>query len=139
MLRSCAIVALVTQSVIAAGQGLVPPTLALAQVRIPVTVTANGQPLPAGTYELRLAGGAPIPNAGQSPDSQRFVEFVGGGSVVGRDVAEILRDSDLPAVGASAERAADGVRVDVLKGGDFVRVSVKREGTRYLIHLPVAP
>ena len=138
MLTSLVIVALAAQGVIAAGQASAPATVALGQVRIPVAVTANGQPLPAGTYELRLAGGAPNRNAGQSPDAQRWVEFVGGGSVVGRDVAEVLRDSDLPAVGASAERASNGVRVDLLKGGDFVRVSVKRDGTRYLIHLPVA-
>jgi hypothetical protein len=30
-----------------------------------------------------------------------------------------------------------GERVHILKGGDFLRISVKRQGVRYLIHLPV--
>lgn len=30
-----------------------------------------------------------------------------------------------------------GVRAHILKGGDFLRISVKRQGVRYLIHLPV--
>jgi len=107
----------------------------LAQVRIPTTVRANGQMLSSGTYDLRL-GGKEEDRTGVT-DAQQPVEFVDGGAVVARDVAEILRDTDLPAVGASAQPAASGVRVDLLKGGEFLRISVKRDGIRYLIHLPV--
>ena len=111
----------------------------LATVRIPQAALANGKPLPPGTYELRLTREQPAPLKGQSADAQRWVEFVAGGAVAGREVAEILRDSDLPAVGASSVPSGTGTRVDLLKGGDFLRVSVKRGGERYLVYLPVAP
>ena len=78
-----------------------------------------------------------MPRPGQSVDAQRWVEFIADGSVMAREVAEVLRDDDRPEIGASAERAAEGVRVHILKGGDFLRISVKRPGVRYLIHLPV--
>jgi hypothetical protein len=139
MLSSLVIVAVAALSATAGGQAAGDTTALLGQVRVPVAVLANGQSLPAGTYELRLASGAPIPNAGQSSDAQRWVEFVSGGTVVaGRDVAEILRDADLPPEGASTQSGPPGIRVDLLKGGEFVRVSVKRDGTRYLIYLAVA-
>jgi len=66
------------------------------------------------------------------------VDIVAGGEVVAREVAEILRDATLPEEGASSERVAPGVSVNLLQGGEFLRVSVKREdGTRYLIHFPI--
>jgi hypothetical protein len=139
MLSSLVIVAAAALSATAGGQAVADTAALLGQVRIPVAVLADGRALPAGTYELRLASQTPVPDAGQSSDAQRPVEFRSGGTVAGRDVAEILRDADLPPVGASAQPATSGIRVDVLKGGEFVRVSVKRDGTRYLIHLPVAP
>jgi hypothetical protein len=36
-----------------------------------------------------------------------------------------------------AAGGSGGVKVQLLKGGDFVRVSVVKDGVRYLIHLPV--
>ena len=33
----------------------------------------------------------------------------------------------------------DGTRVEMLKGGEFLRISLKRGSERFLIHLPVAP
>lgn len=138
MLMSFVVVALAALSAPAGQQTNTDAAMSLGQVRIPLAVLSNGQPLPAGTYELRLGTGAPTPNVGQSPDAQRRVEFVNGGTVVARDVAEVLRDDDRPPVGASTQPAADGIRVDLLKGGEFIRVSAKRGGTRYLVHLPVA-
>jgi len=138
MLNSLVIVAVAALSAAAGGQAAGDTTALLGQVRIPVAVLANGQALPAGTYGLRLASGAPAAFVGQSPNAQRWVEFISGGTVAGRDVAEIMHDSDLPPVGASTQPAAAGVRVELLKGGEFVRVSVKRDGMRHLIHLPVA-
>jgi len=108
----------------------------LARVQIPPGVLADGKPLPAGTYDLRLSSAKPglaaVPGA-----AQQAVEFVSGGVVAAREVAEIVRDDDLPPVGASTQPAAPGVRVELLKGGEFLRISVKREGVRYLVHLPV--
>lgn len=110
----------------------------LATVRITHPVLADGKPLPVGTYELRLTGARPTPLPGQSPDAQRWVEFVANGAVVAREVAEVLRDDDLPSVGASSVRSASGTRVEMLKDGDFLRISVKRGSERYLVYLPVA-
>lgn len=110
----------------------------LATVRITQPVMADGKPLPEGTYQLVLTDERPTPLPGQSPDAQRWVAFVADGNPVARELAEVLRDSDLPAIGASARSTRDGVRVDVLKGGEFLRVSVTRQGQRYLIHLLIS-
>jgi hypothetical protein len=106
---------------------------ALATVRIPTSVLAGGQPLAAGTYQVRFATGQPP----AASDAQRRIEFVANGAVVARDIAEVLRDSDLPPTGDSARPAAQGVRVDTLRGGEFVRISIKQGAERYLIHLAV--
>ena len=109
----------------------------LARVQIPPGVLADGKPLPAGTYDVRLSSVKPGPDAVPNA-AQQAVEFVSGGVVAAREVAEIVRDDDLPPVGASTQRAAPGVRVELLKGGEFLRISVKRDGVRYLVHLPVS-
>jgi hypothetical protein len=110
----------------------------LATVRIPTAVLAAGKPLGPGTYDIRLTGLRPTPLAGQPADAQRWVEFVADGTVAAREIAEVLHDDDLPAVGASSVPVRTGTRVDLLKGGEFIRVSVKRDRERYLIYLPVA-
>ena len=110
----------------------------LATVEIPRAVLAGGQPLAPGTYELRLTGERPEPLVGQAPDAREWVDLVADGAVVARELAEILRDGSLPAEGASSRPVPTGVRVDVLRGGEFLRVSVKRDdGTRYLLHFPI--
>jgi hypothetical protein len=65
------------------------------------------------------------------------MEFLADGKVIAREIAEVLRDDDLPAEGASSQRARSGTRVEMLKGGEFLRISIKREKERYLIYLPV--
>ena len=112
-------------------------TNVLATVRITTAVLADGAPLAPGTYELRLTEQRPTPEPGQPADAQQWVEFVAKGKVVAREAAEVLRDQDLPTVGASSLPVRSGTRVDLLKGGEFLRVSVKREHERYLIYLPV--
>ena len=111
----------------------------LATVRIPVAATAGGTLLPAGVYQLRLARQPAGSDVAQPQGAQRAVEFVANGKVVAGDVAEVLRDDDLPGVGASSQRVPSGVRVDKLKDDAFLRISVKREGERYLVYLPVQP
>jgi hypothetical protein len=111
----------------------------LATVRITQPVVVNGYPLAAGVYELRLTNEHPTPLPGQSSDAERWVEFVAGGSVVAREAAVVLRDDDLPSEGASSVPARNGTRVELLKGGEFLRISVRRGGERYLIYLPVVP
>jgi hypothetical protein len=109
----------------------------LATVRITKPVKAGGTPLPPGTYELRLTGEHPVSATNEQRHDQEWVEFASNGKVVARELAEIQYDDDLPAVGASSEKARDGTRVEMLKDGEFLRISVKREDNRYLIYLPV--
>jgi hypothetical protein len=111
----------------------------LATVRITTAVMAAGTPLAPGTYDIRLTPDRPTPRAGQSREAQRWVEFVSNGKVIAREVAEVLQDDDLPAVGASSLPVRSGTRVDILKGGEFLRISVKRDRERYLVYLPVMP
>jgi len=109
----------------------------LTTVRINTPVLAGGAPLPAGRYEIRLTGQHPDPPTGQPQDTEEFVEFVADGEIVARETAEIISDADLPAEGASPQTVHSGTRVEMLKGGEFLRISVKRDHERYLIYLPV--
>ena len=109
----------------------------LTTVRIGTAVTAGGTSLPAGAYEIRLTGERPAPLAGQPQNSQEWVEFVADGKVVAREAAEILYDDDLEAAGEASQRVKSGTRVEMLKDGEFLRISVKRERERFLIYLPV--
>jgi hypothetical protein len=111
----------------------------LATVHVTQAVIAGGQPLPPGKYAIRLASGGPAPLAGQSPEAQRWVEFVDGDTVAARDVAEVLRDDDVTPIGASARPVREGIRVEMLKGSEFLRISVKRGSERFLVHLTIAP
>ena len=108
----------------------------LGTVTIGQPVLAGGKPLAPGTYTLRLSNEPVSARPGQSPDAQRRVDLVKNGMVVAREVAEVLRDED--AEPGRAQVTRPGVRVELLKGGEFVRVSVRRGSERYLIYLPTA-
>ena len=112
------------------------PPLSLGTVNIAQPVMVGGSVLQPGSYEIRDNGehGTPLP--GQSPDAQAQIEFVANGMVVARDLAEVIPATERP-VGTSGA-AAPRPLVQVLKGGEFMRVSVTHEGSRYLIHLPRA-
>jgi hypothetical protein len=99
-------------------------------------VMANGQPLAAGTYQVRLSAETPKPGLGQSPDGERYVEFVRGGKVVGREVATIVSAADIGQIAKGARPPAGGSRVELLKGNDYVRVWINRGGTNYIINMP---
>ena len=43
---------------------------------------ADGKPLAAGTYRYAQRLESPKPGAGQTPESERYVEFVRGGKVM---------------------------------------------------------
>jgi len=109
----------------------------LTTVRIPTAVKAGGTLLPAASYQLRLTGEHSAPG-GEQREVQEWVEFISNGKVVAHELAEILYDDDRPAVGASAQKARTGTRVEILKDREFLRVSVKRDNERYLIYLPVS-
>ena len=105
----------------------------MATVRIPDGLMAEGKPLPAGIYELIITDERPAAEAGVPSENQRWVEFVQGGKVVAREIAEMFPDAERP-VGTSGSNSAHAV-VQPLRGGEFVRVAVNAGGARYLIHL----
>ena len=108
----------------------------LGSVKIARSVMADGKPLPAGTYMMRVSDEMPAKVVGQTLAESRWIEFMQGGQVKGRELATVLskdalndmtRKSAAPAVGSS--------KVQLLKGGDYIRVWVNASGTNYLIHL----
>ena len=116
----------------------------LGTVRITQPVMAGGATLQPGTYEIRLTGEHLKPLPGQSEDAVQQVEFISNGTVAAKSAAEVLTGEDV-AVGTSGVTSGGTsgggtarVRVDMLRGGDFLRVSATRGGERYLIHLAVA-
>lgn len=113
-------------------------TMSLGSVTLKHKVTAEGQPLSAGTYQVRLSADEPKPAVGQTPGSERYVEFLRGGKVVAREVATVVSDADVKTIAKGPQPARGGVRVDMLKGNDYVRVWINRGGNNYIIHLPPA-
>ena len=110
----------------------------LGTVTLKTAVMADGQRLAAGTYQVRLTGDSPKPGVGQSPESERYVEFVSSGKVVGREVATIVPQAEIAQVADGPRPAAGGARVELLKGDDYVRVWINRSGMHYILHLPPA-
>jgi len=110
----------------------------LGNVTLSRKVMVDGQPLAAGTYAVRLTGDQPKPGVGQTPDSERYVEFLRGGKVVGKEVATVVASADANTVLKGPKPPAGGSRVDLLKGNDYVRITINRNGMYYLIHLPVS-
>ena len=112
----------------------------LGTVRITQPVMAGGTMLQPGTYEIRLTGEHMKPLPGQSEDAVQQVEFIANGTVAAKYAAEVMTGEDVP-VGTSGVTSGGGTtraRVEMLTGGDFMRVSATRGGERYLIHLAVA-
>jgi len=101
-------------------------------------VMADGKPLAPGTYQVRLTGDTPKPGVGQSPDGERYVEFVKAGKVVAREVATVIPASEIAQIVKGARPPTGGARVELLKGDDYVRVWINRGGANYLINLPTA-
>ena len=71
---------------------------------------ADGKPLAAGTYQVRLTGDEPKPGPGQSPEAERYVEFVRGGKVVAREVATVIPAADIDRSSRAASRARTAAR-----------------------------
>jgi hypothetical protein len=113
--------------------------LALGNVRLTRAVTADGKPLAAGTYQVRLTGEASKPNAvGATEDLERWVEFVRGGNVAGREVVTIVPQAEIKMVVKDAPPPSGGSKVQVLRGNDYLRVWINRAGNHYLVHFPIA-
>jgi hypothetical protein len=111
--------------------------MTLATVHISKKVMAGGSQLEPGTYQLRLTSDHPAAAAGESPDSEVFVEFLKAGKVVAREVATVVSKDDIKAVAKGESAPASGTaRVELLKGNDYIRVWANKGGTNYLLHLP---
>ena len=136
ILAGALIASLVVPVVPVAAQG--GANTSLGSVTLSRRVTADGQPLAAGTYQVRLSTDTPKPAVGQSPEGERYVEFLRSGKVVGRELATVISDADAKAVVKGPAPARGGSRVDLLKGNDYVRVWINRGGTNYIIHMPPA-
>jgi hypothetical protein len=112
--------------------------MALGTVRIPRAVKADGKPLPAGTYQVRLTAEEAKPEAtGTTEKLERWVEFVQKGDVKGREVVSIVPEGEAKLVQKDAPPRAGGSKVQMLKGGDYLLVWINKGGNYYLIHLPV--
>lgn len=109
----------------------------LGTVHLTKSVVADGKPLPAGTYTVRLTDEGPAPVPGISPDREKWVEFLQGGKVIGREIASIIPASEIAEHVKGPKPRMNGTRVDQLKGGDYLRVWVNKNQMHYLINLVV--
>jgi hypothetical protein len=113
--------------------------IALGSVHFAKGVKADGKPLAAGTYQVRLTAQSASPVAkGQSEGLERWVEFRQGSQVKGREVVTIVPQSEISQVQKDAPPHANASKVETLKGGDFVRVWINKGGNHYLLHMPTA-
>jgi hypothetical protein len=113
--------------------------MALGSVRVPKGVSADGKPLPAGTYQVRLTAQEAKPDAvGTSEALERWVEFMQGKDVKGREVVSIVPQAEVKMVVKDPPPPPGTVRVQTLKGNDYVRVWINRAGNHFLIYLPTS-
>ena len=114
-----------------------PGAMALGTVRLPKGVKLDGKAIAAGSYQVRLTADEAKPDAkGSSEKLERWVEFLKGSEVVGREVVSIVPASETKLVQKDAPPPSGGSKVETLKGGDYVRVWINRGGNYYLVHLP---
>jgi len=109
----------------------------LGSVTLTRKVLADGQPLAAGTYQVRLSSDQVKPAVGESPESERYVEFVRAGKVAGREVATVIPSNDMSTM-KYGRPPVNSSKVEMLKGGDYLRVWINHGSNNYLIHLPSA-
>ena len=110
----------------------------LGAVRIPRDVKADGKALAAGTYQVRVTETpATPPAAGQTPQYERWAEFLRNGNVVAREVVTVVPASDIKQVAEQTPPPAGGYRAEVLKGNDYLRLWINRGGNHYLIHFNI--
>ena len=111
--------------------------MALGSVHIPKGVKADGKSLAAGTYQVRLTAQTAMPDAkGQAGALERWVEFVKGGKVAGREVVTIIPQSEIDKVQKDAPPRANSSKIETLKGGDYMRLWINKGGNHYLVHFP---
>lgn len=109
----------------------------LGTVRLSRGVMADGKALPAGSYSLRVSADPVATVVGQGGDNAKWVEFVQGGEVKGRELASVIPSAEVKQVVKGTAPAAGGVKVELLKGGEYIRIWANRGGNHYLVHLVV--
>ena len=113
--------------------------LVLGTVHLTKATTADGKPLPAGVYQVKLTAQEAKPDAkGASENTERWVEFLQKGAVKGREVVSIVPEAEVKNVVKDAPPPKGGSKVQLLKGNDYVRVWINKAGNHYLIHLPTS-
>ena len=88
-------------------------TTSLGSVALKKGVMADGKPLAAGSYVVRLTTDEAKPATGQSAGAERWVEFVQKGQVKGREVVSIVPDSDIAQIAEGPKPPKGGYRVDM--------------------------
>lgn len=112
-------------------------TTNLGTVRITRNVTADGKPLKAGSYQVRLTVEEAKPEvANTDAKLERWAEFTRGGKVMGREVVSIVPNDEIGKVAEGRPPRPGASKVELLKGNDYLRVWINKGGTHYLIHLP---
>jgi hypothetical protein len=106
----------------------------IGSVTIPKKVMADGKPLAAGTYTLRLTDQMGSPVTGQTPSESRWVEFLQGGQVKGRELATVLTNTEAKTI--AKQGVHSGAKIQTLIGNEYLRVWINKGGTNYLVHLP---
>lgn len=111
--------------------------IALGSARITKGVTADGKPLAAGTYTVRVTAQESKPDAvGTTEQLERWVEFLQKGEVKGREVVSIVPASEAKLVVKDAPPRAGGpAKVQTLRGNEYVRVWFNKGGNHYVINL----
>ena len=114
-----------------------PERAPLGGIRLPQDVLADGKQLSAGTYQVCLTNDRLTPAVGQSPTAECWVDFVRNGTFAGREVATVIPSEEIEHVAKGPGPKPNDSRVDVLKGGDYVRAWINRRGTHYIINMPL--
>jgi hypothetical protein len=113
--------------------------MALGLIHLGKAVKADGKALPAGTYQVRLTAQDATPDAkGQTASLERWVEFVQKGQVKGREVVTIVPQAEIALVEKDTPPRANTSKVEMLKGGNYLRLWINKGGNQYLVHFPVA-
>ena len=111
----------------------------LGTVHLPKGLKADGKDLPAGTYQVRLTAEEAKPDAkGSSEVLERWVEFVQGGKVKGREVVSIVPAPETKLVQKDTPPPSGGSKIETLKGGDYMRLWINKGGSYYLVHFAKA-
>ena len=110
--------------------------LVLGTVTLAKATTADGKPLPAGTYQVKLTAQEAKPDAkGASENIERWVEFVQKGTVKGREVVSIVPQNEVKNVvkdsAAAAKRRAEGADAE----GQRLHAGVVQQGRESLSDL----